>query len=405
MSLSLRTSLLYLVLIGATLGYVDFRYHDYEQMTNILRYINGQYPNLTHIYSIGKSVMGRELWAVAIGYPGTASHHRLLVPEVKFVANIHGNEPVGREMLIHLLDYLTTQYSINPSIQRLLRNTRIHLMPSMNPDGFERATVGDCSGMRGRANANGYDLNRNFPDHFDDNSNIRRQPETTAIMNWLKNVPFLLSANMHGGALVANYPYDNYYGGSPDYKDSKESRSPDNDVFKYLALKYSRKNEKMYAGRPCPGDYAEAFQNGVSNGAAWYPLTGGMQDYNYIKHGCFEITLEMSCCKYPLPRSLTTFWALNRDAMIEYLRAASAGIRGFVRDRDNNPIKGASVKVDGRIHDYKTTKDGEYWRLLLPGTYLIEVEADGYHSADRFITIHLLAFRRLNFKLLPLGQL
>jgi hypothetical protein len=50
-----------------------------------------------------------------------------------------------------------------------------------------------------------------------------------------------------------------------------------------------------------------------------------MQDYNYIKHGCFEITLEISCCKYPMPGNLTRFWALNRDAMISLLKAAHAG--------------------------------------------------------------------------------
>lgn len=34
-----------------------------------------------------------------------------------------------------------------------------------------------------------------------------------AVMRWLQNETFVLSANLHGGALVASYPYDNSNGG------------------------------------------------------------------------------------------------------------------------------------------------------------------------------------------------
>lgn len=46
-------------------------------------------------------------------------------------------------------------------------------------------------------------------------------------------------------------------------------------------------------------------------------VTGGMQDYNYIEHGCMELTLEISCCKFPNPRNLHQYWEDNREVIFQ----------------------------------------------------------------------------------------
>ena len=91
---------------------------------------------------------------------------------------------------------------------------------------------------------------------------------------------------------------------------------------------------------------APQFGNGTTNGAAWYPLTGGMQDYNYIWHGCMEVTLELSCCKYPPANELPQFWDDNRRSLLQFLGEAHRGVKGFVKDERAVPIEGAAMKVD-----------------------------------------------------------
>jgi murein tripeptide amidase MpaA len=125
----------------------DFHYHDYEQMTAFLQDMTARYPTKAALYRIGQTEGGRTLWAVALS-SYAPNKHILLRPEVKYIANMHGNEVVGLEMLLYLTEYLLTSND-NQAIQ-LMSQSRIWIMPSMNPDGLAMSQYGDCSTVNGR---------------------------------------------------------------------------------------------------------------------------------------------------------------------------------------------------------------------------------------------------------------
>ena len=279
------------------------RYHNYTAVHNLFTRLERDYPDLARLYSIGKSVKERELYVLRISrgmksVPITTSEQQSTLkfplngkPMFKYVANMHGNEAIGRELVVTLSQYLTYNFGTNDRVTRLVTETDIWLMPSLNPDGFEMATEGECDLMgfsggnqiTGRENANRQDLNRNFPDQFhdgkDEASLLRnREPETLAAMKWIRANPFILSGNLHGGSVVASYPFDDSPQGFHSYQQFY-SAAPDDMLFRALATIYASNHDTMKTGTVCSGDN---FPNGITNGAHWYDVPGGMEDFNYI---------------------------------------------------------------------------------------------------------------------------
>lgn len=217
---------------------IDFsKYHHYDDVDKLIHNYATKYPTLAKVGTIGKSGLGRELYYIQISDNVTTTEPG--EPMFKYVANIHGNEAVGRQLLVYLIQYLLENYETDDRVKHLVDNTNIYLMPSANPDGFETARLGvgggpnsqndSCFGVLGRRNGLNVDLNRNFPDQFRKYASDPIQPETQVLIDWIESNKFVLSANLHGGSVVASYPFD----------DSKRhpqrgsySASPDDAIFK-----------------------------------------------------------------------------------------------------------------------------------------------------------------------------
>lgn len=64
-------------------------------------------------------------------------------PEFKYVGNMHGNEVVGRVVLLSLIQLLCDNYQHDRMLTLLVNTTRIHIMPTMNPDGYHISKEGE----------------------------------------------------------------------------------------------------------------------------------------------------------------------------------------------------------------------------------------------------------------------
>ena len=262
-----------------------------EAIEKDLKSIALKFPDITKLYSIGKSVKNRDLWVMKLSKNAAIDDSR---PEFKYIANMHGDEIVGREVMMRFIKECTENYGKDPRLTNLLDKFQIHILVSMNPDGAASAT---------RANANYADLNRDFPDFStSDNQDVlgKRQPETKAVMKWQGEHKFKLSANFHGGSEVVNYPWDTI-----------ADRFPEEDTIKELSHEYAQ-------NAPYIGASTE-FENGITNGYTWYEVNGGMQDWSIYWRRDFQITIELSNAKWPDFSTIDYYYTQNRPALIRFI--------------------------------------------------------------------------------------
>ncbi|XP_696022.6 uncharacterized protein aebp1b isoform X1 [Danio rerio] len=215
---------------------LDYTHHNYLDMEKLMKSISDECPNITRFYSLGKSFKGLEIYAMEItDNPGV---HETGEPEFRYTAGYHGNEALGRELLLMFMQYLCKEYKDgNPRVRHLVDETRIHLVPSVNPDGHVKAFEKGSelgSWTLGHWTEDGHDIFQNFPDlnniYWDSedkgmvpkltpnhhipipegilSSNGSIAMETLALISWMESHPFVLGANLQGGEKLVTYPFD-----------------------------------------------------------------------------------------------------------------------------------------------------------------------------------------------------
>jgi len=284
----------------------------FDQYVARMQALEVAHSDIVALVQIGTSVEGRGLYCMEItDHPGLDENE----PEFKYTANHHGDETTGVEMTMRLAELLAVSYGTDPVMTDMVDKMEIWLCPIYNPDGYVAGT---------RNNANGVNLNRDFPDRFTDPIDDPKghEPETQAFMYFGYDHRFVMGANYHGGAQVLNYPWD-AVAGSPYY-------APDDQLFFDFGFGYTSRNSYLWNG---------GWPFGMTRGWEWYMIYGGMQDWAYYYHGEHHVTLEISNTKMPSFNQMDRYWDQNRDAMLWWMQRVWTGLGGLVLDaRDRTPL-------------------------------------------------------------------
>ena len=340
----------------------DF-YPTYEQFNELMLAFETDYPDLCRVEVMGQSVQGRDILIAKISDNVDSEE---VEPEFYYTGQMHGNEVVSFITMLHFIDHLLVNYGEDDYITHLVDEMEIWINPLANPDGTYMGGNHTISGAI-RYNANGVDLNRNFPDWISgptpDGNPL--QVENIHQMDFADANSLVLSANIHSGAEVFNYPWDT----TPD-------PTADEDWWEIVGHTYAD-TVQSYA----PWNYFNEFDDGVTQGYDWYETNGNRQDYmNYYKH-CREMTLELSDVQMIPANQLLDHWEWNRAALLNYMAEALTGVRGLVTGPSGEPLY-ASITIPNHDMDesYVVTDPdvGDYVRMLAPGIYDFLYESYGY---------------------------
>lgn len=216
----------------------------YSEIVSYLDTLKAHYPTImTSKFSLGQSIEGNDIWAVKVSDNPNVDEDE---PELLYISLIHAREPAAAGSLLNFLNYMLSNYGVNPEITDLINNREFYFVPVQNPDGYlyNQATNPTGGGLwrkNRRLNGDatfGVDLNRNYGykwgfDEIGSTSNTNgetyrgtgpfSEPETQIIRDFTISRHFVIVHNFHTYSDLELWPpgYDRLF-------------SPFDDLFKNI---------------------------------------------------------------------------------------------------------------------------------------------------------------------------
>ncbi len=355
---------------GITKG-PDAEYKTPDEIAEILNRFHSLYPNITKLESIGKSIEGRDIWAMKISdNPDTLE---LEEPAVLFNSMHHAREVMSPEVSLDIIETLLTKYNTDKQIQTWVNQNQIWILPMFNVDGNNKMWEKDRWWRKNNRGGYGVDLNRNYPTGWNKcrgssgwrwsqtyrGKNPASEPETQAMMSFVAKIRPVFDISYHSYSELVIYPF----GCSPE-------RTPTQEVVERIGKEVASKL-----------DYTA--------GTAWellYNADGGDIDWMYDAYQVIPFVIELNSNSegfqpdYSKWRDKTV--KRNRAGWMHLLdRLSQSGVRGVLK-LNKNIISDFNVEIrkfgeDKLLQTYKGHSTGVYHLVLNPGDYELRFVQNG----------------------------
>jgi carboxypeptidase T len=372
----------------AGLAAPDSRYANPTKVESALKQFAAAYPTLARVSSIGKSLQGRDIWAIRItenaGSPDPSK------PHVFFNAMHHAREVMTSEVALDIVEQLLSGYGKDPAITRWLQNYVVDVVPMFNVDGNNLVWTSDSMWRKNARGGYGVDINRNYPFAWNScrgssgsrwaqdfrGDSAGSEPETQVMMNFVSTIRPVFSISYHSYSEIVIYPY-----GCEGQR--TETREVVEKVGRELASKLVRDDGR---GTYRAGTAPELL----------YSVDGGDIDWHYAVAGVIPYVIEVNSTSQGFQPAYSTW----RDKTVagqrpgwKFLlsRMDGSSVFGQVRSASGLGVGSAVVTVRSVGGSFsqriRVGAEGYFTAILNPGTYEVGVEAPGFSRSVRTVTV------------------
>lgn len=337
----------------------DEEYKNPQEIEDFLVDIHARFPDITELHSIGKSLEGRDIWAIKIS-------DNVRVDEVEPVILVngmhHAREVMTPEITTDMVEYLTTNYGVKSEVTDWINNTEVWVIPMFNVDGNNKVWTEDPMWRKNARGKFGVDLNRNYPSGWNScngsssweyaqdyrGPSAASEPETQNMMKFVGSIKPVFDISYHSYSEIVIYPFG-----------CGRKKTPAEQAVESIGAEIGKKiNYKP--------------------GTAWellYNADGGDIDWMYTEHQVIPFVIEVNGTGqggfhpiYKKYRDLTV--VRNRPGWMHlFTRLSGPSLQGVTSRNDYSVIKISVANSSEVFQTYAINPDGSYYIMLKPGTY------------------------------------